>query len=484
MKERDKKGVTRKKEIMDSKTINGRRTVNELSIEKQTFIEEKKSDVICIIGMHRSGTSMVARLLNLCGLDLGPSEQLEPPNESNPQGHFENKLFLGINDALLGHFGGSWYKPPLFTEGWEYDPPLEQIIQEARVLLSTFTKSSQWGWKDPRTTVLLPFWKSLIPGLRFVICIRSPLEVAKSLAKRDRIPIQKGIYLWNQYMRAAIRDTEGCHRIFTFYEDFFKDASLEINRLIDFCGLQKPDDLSILHNAISRELKHHTSETLELLNEDKVITEYKLFYICLRALTRDGFACSKSNSTREDLISKIISKFCGLFKEFHDEQKVAQLQSELADLEEERDTWGVEANKNQDHINNLTEHAENLERIIVDKDSHIKGLTEHAGNLEKIIAEKENQVNNLVKHAGNLEKIIADKDSHINNLTEHAGNLDKIIADKEDHINNLREQLNNSEHSVREKDIQISSLKDFEEKVKRTLLYKLYRFSRLYKIYN
>ncbi|MGH7801319.1 MAG: hypothetical protein ACREOW_11955 [Thermodesulfobacteriota bacterium] len=118
-------------------------------------ITEKKNNVICIIGMHRGGTSMVARLLNLCGLDLGPSEQIMPPNEANPLGYFENVNFsYKIDDALLAHFGGSWDNPPLFKEGWEYDPSLEQIVNEAKSLLQTFSNNSQWGWKDPRATIL------------------------------------------------------------------------------------------------------------------------------------------------------------------------------------------------------------------------------------------------------------------------------------------------------------------------------------------
>ena len=155
-------------------------------------MKENKNDVICIIGMHRSGTSMVAQLLNVCGLDLGPSEQLMEPNESNPLGYFENENFsYKIDATLITHYGGSWDNPPLFKRGWEYDPSLEQIVHEAKSLLKTFSKSSQWGWKDPRATILLPFWKLLIPDLRFVICVRSPLDVSKSLAKRDKIPIQK-----------------------------------------------------------------------------------------------------------------------------------------------------------------------------------------------------------------------------------------------------------------------------------------------------
>lgn len=416
--------------------------------------------------MHRSGTSMIAQLLNLCGLDLGPSERFLPANEFNPSGYFENEGFVNIDEALLTHLEGSWDNPPIFKEGWEYDTSLEQIVHEAGLLLEIFSKSVLWGWKDPRTTVLLPFWKSLIPDLRFVICIRSPLEVAKSLARRDRMPFQKGVYLWNQYMRAAIRDTEGCSRIFTFYEDFFNDATTEIDRLIEFCGLQKPDDLSSLHGVISHELKHHTSETSELLNEDKVITEYKLFYIGLRALTTQGFVQPNSDHTREEFISENISKFFKLLEQFHDEQEMAHLQSELADREQQITDL---LNERQERICRLEENIKDLE---IDRDiwrANIKSL--------------EKDRDNWRSHAENLEGIIADREGRINNLAEHAGNLERTIADREAQINNLIGQLNDLEHSGREKDIQISGLKDFEGKAKSTLLYKMYRFLRLHKIY-
>ncbi len=501
-------------------------------------MKENMNNVICIIGMHRSGTSMVARLLNLCGLDLGPSEQFMEPNESNPLGYFENVNFTyKIDEALLAHFEGSWDNPPPLKEGWEYDPSLEQIVHEARLLLGTFSKSAHWGWKDPRATVLLPFWKLFIPDLRFVICVRSPLEVAKSLARRDKMSIQKGVYLWNQYIRSAIRDTEGSPRIFTFYEDFFKDAPGEIKRIVEFCGLQMPDDLYSLYDVISSELKHHTSETLELLNEDKVITEYKLFYIGLRALTTEGFVQSTSDHTREAFVSENISKFFKLLEQFHNEQEMAQIQSALADkereitdllserqkrisqlegdirnIENDRDMWRAHAQNlgsdrdewrkqaealeidrdkwrshaesleriivdREGQISNLMEHGRNLERIIEEKEKDIGGLIEHAGDLERIIANKEGQISNLMENGRNLERIIEEKEKDIGGLIEHTGNLERIIVDREGQINNL-------EHSVRERDIQISLLKDFERKVKGTFLYKMYRLFRIHKIYN
>ncbi len=417
------------------------------------FIDNEKNNVICIIGMHRSGTSMVARLLNLCGLDLGPSNQLMPPHDGNPLGYFENMDFsYKIDDALLTHLGGSWDNPPNFKEDWEYDPSLEQIVEEAKGLIITFSKSPRWGWKDPRTTILLPFWKSLIPNLKFVICVRSPLEVAQSLAKRDKITISQGAYLWNYYMRAAIRDTEGCPRIFTFYEDFFNNASGEINRLVKFCGLKKPDDITTLHNAIHRDLKHHTSETSELLKEHKVLAEYKLFYIGLRAIATTGFLYPATEHTPEALISENACGFYKLLEQFHNEQKMAQLQSKLVELELEH--------------HNLEGKAENLENIIAEKEKYIHQLREQTEHLERETAEKDKNARELIEKRQHLEKV----------LIEQVEDHERVLAKNKETIKNL-------ECSIKTRDIQISALKDFEKKIKNNLLYRIYRFLRFDKIY-
>ncbi|MGH9986827.1 MAG: sulfotransferase, partial [Nitrososphaeraceae archaeon] len=321
----------------------------------------QKSNVICIIGMHRSGTSMIARLLNLYGLDLGPEEKLLGPNASNALGHFEHTDFLKIDDELLEHFGGSWDNPPDLEPGWQHDSSLEKFVHEAKSLVSTFSESNTWGWKEPRTTILLPFWGSLLPNLRFVICLRSPVEVARSLVGRDGISIEKSFYLWNHYMRAAIRDTEGYPRIFTFYEDYFRDASTEIERLVDFCGLPKQDDLSQVQAAIVQDLRHHTSETLELLEETNVATEYKLLYICLRAVSFREFVPTGS----KDGVSENISKFLQLIDKFHNQDKMSQLETALAERDQELSKLQSRMKKREQQIQEqmaqLQEHTARLQ---------------------------------------------------------------------------------------------------------------------------
>src|SRR5919205_4399396 len=71
---------------------------------------------IAIAGMHRSGTSMVARVLSECGVYLGEPDELLPPGLGNDAGHFEHKEFVQLNDEVLATLGGAWdVVPPRYA---------------------------------------------------------------------------------------------------------------------------------------------------------------------------------------------------------------------------------------------------------------------------------------------------------------------------------------------------------------------------------
>src|SRR5438309_5043020 len=100
---------------------------------------------LCITGMHRSGTSMVARLLNVCGLGLGPEDELLPAAFDNPRGFWENVHFVRLNDALLRAWGGPWDRPP---PGAGTTP--DELRSRALGLVGRLAGPGPWGWKDPR----------------------------------------------------------------------------------------------------------------------------------------------------------------------------------------------------------------------------------------------------------------------------------------------------------------------------------------------
>ncbi len=67
---------------------------------------------ICITGMHRSGTSLLGKMLCQCGLFLGRNEDLIPASPDNPDGHWEHRRFVELNDEVLNAWGGGWDCPP------------------------------------------------------------------------------------------------------------------------------------------------------------------------------------------------------------------------------------------------------------------------------------------------------------------------------------------------------------------------------------
>jgi hypothetical protein len=298
-----------------------------MASEERAASKDSASDAICIIGMHRSGTSMIAKLLHQCGLYLGSENQLLGANSSNAEGHFEHKEFLRLNDALLHHLGGSWEFPPKAQSNWQENAAFETMRADARALVKELSTRTPWGWKEPRTTVLLPFWKSIVPGLRFVICVRSPLEVAKSLAKRSKIPVERGVHLWHSYMRAALEDSAGSARMITHYEDFFTEPEEEAERLVRFCGLRKPEKVSLADFGVRPELRHQRSELAEILSLKSIPAEHKFLYLGLRGLARQDPADSESAQPVDELL--------GMLNEFHNRDRLAQLQTELADAQNE-----------------------------------------------------------------------------------------------------------------------------------------------------
>jgi hypothetical protein len=288
-------------------------------------------DAVCIVGMHRSGTSLIAQLLKQSGLYLGSEDRLLGGNVGNRDGHFEHFGFIELNDALLAHLGGSWEFPPELPSGWEQAAALEPLRSRARDLLRSFAGKSPWGFKDPRTTLLLPFWRSLIPNLCFVVCVRSPLAVANSLKARNKMPLGRGAYLWDRYLRASLADTANSRRLVVFYDHFFNDPEREIAALLDFCRLPANGGAAALAATIRADLRHQHSDISELLACDQISHEIKLLYLGLRGLASSGEILPTDQSGADNAIADLLR----LLDDSAQHQLVAGLQSRLNRSESE-----------------------------------------------------------------------------------------------------------------------------------------------------
>jgi hypothetical protein len=226
--------------------------------------EGKSKLPICIAGMHRSGTSMVARLLQDCGLFLGPEEELGF-DSNNGEPHFENVWFVALNDEILSRLGGSWNNPPEFPVGWQTRPEIEALIAQGKKLTKRLGRQYYWGWKDPRNSLTVRFWQRVVPDLRVVICLRSPLEVAQSLRRRgDLIGIPLFLF-WLTYYRELLSAIPPQQRVVTHYESYFQNPNTELQRVANQIGMEVA--LGVVTRACAHivdDLRHHRMTTTEL----------------------------------------------------------------------------------------------------------------------------------------------------------------------------------------------------------------------------
>jgi glycosyltransferase involved in cell wall biosynthesis len=201
---------------------------------------------------------MVARMLNLCGLYLGPESDLLPPSPDNPEGFWEHRHFVQVNDEILARLGGAWDVPPPLPAGWETQADMSALRAEAAALIAQFDGHPVWGWKDPRNALTLAFWKSLLPNLKVVLCLRNPVEVVQSLHKRGVVSDAFGFSLWLTYNQSLLALLEPDDRVITHYDAYFHDPQAELRRLRDLLNLPASDaDIARACAATAPDLRHH-----------------------------------------------------------------------------------------------------------------------------------------------------------------------------------------------------------------------------------
>jgi glycosyltransferase involved in cell wall biosynthesis len=220
---------------------------------------EESSRVIVVLGMHRGGTSIVARALNLLGIELGDDLLSAAPD--NPTGYWESRTVLTINEAVLTTFGMTWDSViPIDPNNWELPKIKELQLDALDKLRKKFRNARLWGFKDPRTARLLPFWQRVFRHLNvtetYVIALRNPLNVVKSLAAPDRVnpyppsyrqsgfSSRKGYILWLEHMVSAVAYTEANDRVLVDTDRLYSYPSAELKRLAERLQLSSAPNLN------------------------------------------------------------------------------------------------------------------------------------------------------------------------------------------------------------------------------------------------
>ena len=202
----------------------------------------QSSRAILVLGMHRSGTSAVTRVLNLLGADLG-TRLLPPVANDNERGFWENAAIFEVHERLLADIGRSWCDVRGLPDGWlESDAASGAQAALTRTLLEEFAASPLWAVKDPRLCWLAPLWLRTLaqcgiePAILFVV--RHPLEVAASLHARDGLSPGRSCLLWTHHLLAAELATRGCVRAVVTYDQILQDWAGTMARVSHTLGVK------------------------------------------------------------------------------------------------------------------------------------------------------------------------------------------------------------------------------------------------------
>ena len=194
---------------------------------------------IFVLGMHRSGTSALSGELAAQGICFG-NDFIDDIIDVNAKGFFENRELVAINEALLAHLKLSWFD--CFFSGYFHDPesiniPTELEERMQQLLCSEQFSDTSWnGLKDPRLSLLLPFWLKQLHVLghfvKVIIMNRNSDEIAKSLYKRDRMTALHAYLLWHQHTLTAVHYSNTCDRVWVDYHELMFSTAQVLQKIV------------------------------------------------------------------------------------------------------------------------------------------------------------------------------------------------------------------------------------------------------------
>ena len=224
---------------------------------------------VFILGMHRSGTSALARVLNLMGLYFGPEQASTGRNPENQKGFWERRDVRSLNDTILFNANCDWDCVSAFRA----DTLPSERIDDYRATMGNIVMDMDahrpWFLKEPRFCLLFPVWATVLE-MPFCIHIhRNPLEVAHSLKVRNGIPIRVGLALWELYNRLALQASDGLPRHIVSYAELLDNPTATVGTIHEALRRYSTYDLRVpatreLAAFLDQGLRHHRRELRSL----------------------------------------------------------------------------------------------------------------------------------------------------------------------------------------------------------------------------
>lgn len=228
---------------------------------------------VIVLGMHRSGTSSLAGMLD--GLGCRGPATLMPASKTNAAGYYESLPVSQLNDAILAALGSRWDNWRPLRPDVHLSPRLAEFHDKARAMIEAeYGDGSLIYLKDPRISMLLPFWRGVLEAAGYR-CVhlhthRSPSEIAASLQRRNEIDPGLSLLAWLSQVLQAERHSRGQVRHFTSYEALLRDPAAVAMAAETAFGFPWPRPAEDGAGRVNRALRHHDDGARAVLEDARV----------------------------------------------------------------------------------------------------------------------------------------------------------------------------------------------------------------------
>ena len=235
-----------------------------------------------VLGIGRSGTSALTRVLALCGGAL-PAE-LSHANADNPRGFWEPRAAVDLNEAILYRHSSRWFDPSLRLqeEGAFDDEEVALCIDEITAFLTALPTAPFVVIKDLQITVLSGLWfeAARLAGFDVAVvnAVRHPHEVISSLQKHNGASPELSGALWVKYSLLAERGTRGLPRVFVDYNSLLDHWRREVGRISAALAIDlNARDERAIDEFLTTDLRHqqHYGPVIEIFGTDWMSTIYQ-----------------------------------------------------------------------------------------------------------------------------------------------------------------------------------------------------------------
>lgn len=221
---------------------------------------------VMVLGVGRSGTSLAAAVI--AALAHGSELPVDdfPATVDNPRGYRESMVLTDLNQRVLEALGGSWNVPPVLSAGWtrRVSARPEFTPDRSRAAFDSVFSTPGWIWKDPRNTMLAPYWFEVLSTVDGIALIyRDPIEMARSTSRQfPGMSIAHGLALWERCVRSAVANSLGRSVLVMCHRDLIRDRDRWIGDAVDFVshtGFQ-PAHSSVVNQVIEPSLHRQRNE--------------------------------------------------------------------------------------------------------------------------------------------------------------------------------------------------------------------------------